>query len=61
MDEVSLIKADMLYQIHFRLMEIFQNRMDFGNIGILFLGNLYFIGSLFSTKILLFSKVTCYK
>ena len=39
MDEVSLIKADMLYQIHFRLMEIFQNRLDFGNVGILFLGN----------------------
>ena len=47
MDEVSLIKADMLYQIHFRLMEICQNKMDFGNIGILFLGNSYYNSSLF--------------
>ena len=39
MDEVSLIKSDMLYQIHFRLMEIFQNRLDFGNIAILALGD----------------------
>ena len=39
MDEVSLIKSDIFYQIHFRLMEIFQNRLDFGNIAILALGD----------------------
>ena len=40
LDEVSLIRADMLYQIHFRLMEIFQNKLDFGNISILALGDI---------------------
>ena len=40
LDEISLIKSDMLYQIHFRLMEIFQNRLDFGNIAICALGDI---------------------
>ena len=40
LDEVSLIKADMLYQIHFRLLEIFQNRLDFGNVAVLALGDI---------------------
>ena len=40
LDEISLIKADMLYQIHFRLMEIMQNKRDFGNVSILALGDI---------------------
>ena len=40
LDEVSLIKADMLYQIHFRCLEIFQNNKDFGNLAILALGDI---------------------
>ena len=39
-DEISLVKSDMLYQIHFRLIEILQNTLDFGNVAILALGDI---------------------
>ena len=41
LDEISLVKSDMLYQIHFRLAkDIKQNDMPFGNIGIICFGDL---------------------
>ena len=40
-DEVSLIKSDLLYQLYFRLQkDIFQNSLDFGNVAVIFLGDL---------------------
>jgi hypothetical protein len=40
-DEVSLVNADMLYQIHFRLStEIFQNNLPFGGVSLVVLGDL---------------------
>ena len=40
-DEMSLVKSDMLYQLHFRLMkDIFQNDLDFGGIAIFVLGDI---------------------
>ena len=41
-DEVSLVKADMLYQIHTRLCEIFQKpkNVPFANISVVAVGDL---------------------
>ena len=41
-DEISLVKADMLYQLHTRLCEIFQkrNNVPFANISIIAVGDL---------------------
>ena len=40
-DEVSLVNADMLYQIHFRLSrDIFQNNLPFGGVSLVVLGDL---------------------
>ena len=40
-DEVSLVNADMLYQIHFRLSkDIFQNNLPFGGVSLVILGDL---------------------
>ena len=40
-DEVSLVNADMLYQIHFRLArDIFQNNLPFGGISVVVLGDI---------------------
>ena len=40
LDEISLIKSDMLYQIHFRLMEVMQNKKIFGGVSVLAFGDL---------------------
>ena len=41
LDEMSLIGADMLYQLHFRLAkEIFQNKLPFGGISVVLLGDI---------------------
>ena len=42
LDEISLIKSDMLYQIHFRLTEVMQNKEIFGGVSILALGTYCF-------------------
>ena len=40
-DEISLVRSDMLYQIHFRLgHELMQNHMIFGNVAIVLFGDL---------------------
>ena len=40
-DEMSLVKADLLYQLHFRLMkDIFQNDKYFGGVAVFLLGDL---------------------
>ena len=40
-DEMSLVKSDMLYQIHFRLMkDIFQNDTYFGGVAVFVLGDI---------------------
>ena len=40
-DEMSLVKSDMLYQLHFRLMkDIFQNELDFGGVAVFVLGDI---------------------
>ena len=40
-DEISLVRSDMLYQIHFRLAkELKQNNLPFGNIAVVVLGDL---------------------
>ena len=39
-DEMSMVKADMLYQLHLRFQEIKQNKRDFGGVSILLLGDL---------------------
>ena len=39
-DEMSMVKADALYQIHMRLQEIKGNKRDFGGVSILLLGDL---------------------
>ena len=40
-DEISLVKSDMLYQIHFRLSrEIKQNNLPFGNLGLICFGDI---------------------
>ena len=40
-DEMSLVKSDMLYQLHFRLMkDIFQNETPFGGVAVFLLGDI---------------------
>ena len=39
-DEVSLIPADMLYQVSLRLCEIFQNKFPFGRKALFIVGDL---------------------
>ena len=39
-DEISLIPSDMLYQVHLRLCEIFQNKAPFANKGVITVGDL---------------------
>ena len=40
-DEMSLVKSDMLYQLHFRLMkDIFQNELPFGGVAVFVLGDI---------------------
>ena len=40
-DEISLVKSDMLYQLHFRLSkDIFQNDLPFGGVAVFVLGDL---------------------
>ena len=39
-DEISLVPADMLYKIHLRLCEIFQNKEFFGGISVICVGDL---------------------
>ena len=39
-DEISMVKSDMLYQLDFRLQEIMQNQKPFGGISILVFGDL---------------------
>ena len=39
-DEMSMVKADMLYQLHLRLQEIKQNDLDFGGVSVLLCGDL---------------------
>ena len=39
-DEISMVKADMLYQLHMRLCEIFQEDEVFAGIGMVFVGDL---------------------
>ena len=40
-DEISLVKSDILYQIHFRLMkDIFQNNLSFGGIAVFVFGDI---------------------
>ena len=40
-DEMSLVKSDMLYQLHFRLMkDIFQNELLFGGVAVFVLGDI---------------------
>ena len=39
-DEMSMVRSDLLYQIHERLQQIRQNNMLFGNVAILLLGDL---------------------
>ena len=40
-DEMSLVKSDMLYQLHFRLMkDIFQNNLPFGGVAVFVLGDI---------------------
>ena len=39
-DEMSMVKADLLYQLHMRLQEIKQNKMDFGGVSIILCGDL---------------------
>ena len=40
-DEMSLVKSDMLYQLHFRLMkDIFQNDLPFGGVSVFVLGDI---------------------
>ena len=39
-DELSMMKADMLYQLNLRLQEIKQNKKDFGGVSILLFGDL---------------------
>ena len=40
-DEISLVKSDMLYQLHFQLMkDIFQNDMAFGGIALIVCGDI---------------------
>ena len=40
-DEISLVKSDILYQIHFRLMkDIFQNEMPLGGVAVFVLGDI---------------------
>ena len=40
MDEISMVKSDMLYQLDFRLQEIMQNQKPFGGISLLVFGDL---------------------
>ena len=42
-DEISMVKSDMLYQLDFRLQEIMQNQRPFGGISILVFGDLIYI------------------
>ncbi len=39
-DEMSMVRSDMLYQIHCRLCEIFQNSQVFGGISVILVGDL---------------------
>ena len=40
-DEISLVKSDILYQIHFRLMkDIFQNDLTFGGVAVFVFGDI---------------------
>ena len=39
-DEISMMKADMLYQLNLRLQEIKQNKNDFGGISVLLFGDI---------------------
>jgi len=39
-DEISMVKADMLYQINLRLMELKQNDMIFGGVAVILFGDL---------------------
>ena len=39
-DEMSMLKSDMLYQLHLRLQEIKQNKDDFGGVSVILCGDL---------------------
>ena len=39
-DEMSMVKADLLYQLHMRLQEIKQNKLEFGGVSIILCGDL---------------------
>ena len=39
-DEISMVKSDMLYQLDFRMQEIMQNQKPFGGISIFVFGDL---------------------
>ena len=53
-DEISLVKADMLYQIHSRLCEIFQKpkNVPFANISVIAVGDLLQVRKTFLIEIL---------
>ena len=40
LDEMSMVKSDLLYQIHLRLQELKQNRHDFGKVAMLLCGDI---------------------
>ena len=42
-DEISFVKADMLYQLHLRLQEIKCNTKLFGGVAMFFFGKLYYL------------------
>ena len=51
-DEMSLVKSDMLYQLHFRLMkDIFQNDLLFGGVAVFVLGDILQIAPVKGTAI----------
>ena len=50
-DEMSMVKADALYQIHMRLQEIKQNKKDFGGVSVLLFGDLMQLPPVMAAKI----------
>ena len=51
-DEMSLVKSDLLYQLHFRLMkDIFQNDLHFGGVAVFVMGDILQIEPVMGTPI----------
>ena len=50
-DEVSMVKSDLLYQLHLRLQMIKQNKEDFGGVSIILLGDLFQLRPVFANFI----------